>query len=174
MWASVYALAEKLLDNYVKAIMVRTLYAVRAQIWSFGEISGKAVETIYESATAQRGMRQLLLDATAYCPHRGDTLEFRSALAQVPAEFLEDLACTTLDKLRNDATSDHQICYCHRASGGGWGDATSVCCCGQRLVRAEHTLDDYLDWDREESVGVETRDDHSGSPGNLEGYGLYQ
>jgi hypothetical protein len=62
LWASLYALAEKLMDDSVKSIVLEKLYDLRHRIWAFGEASGYVTRGTYsrywtwrDSVTAHHG-----------------------------------------------------------------------------------------------------------------------
>lgn len=99
-WASVYILADKLMDVVVKNIVVRQCYEIRGKLWLIHMRAALAVQIIYEGTSGPCGMRQLFVDSAIYHYDYTTALKnaFSAAMKHVPREFLEDFTLATIAK----------------------------------------------------------------------------
>jgi hypothetical protein len=103
--------------------------------------------------------------------------EFRSALAKVPVDFLEDLACGVATNIQMGYSRSYRYqhnCQCNAA----WGTPPDPCTCDLVTVleRKHHGLDYYLNWVDPEKpkVDVAAPDGDDSTPGDdawAEGFG---
>jgi len=94
IWASVYALAEKLMDRETKNAVAKEFYKRRRDLWELYDTIGDAVQIIYDTTPNRSKLGKLLVDAAVYyhdCLHE-DKPKYNAALRKVPRDFLQDLA----------------------------------------------------------------------------------
>ncbi|KAF2443929.1 hypothetical protein P171DRAFT_444192 [Karstenula rhodostoma CBS 690.94] len=112
-WASVYTLADKLMDADIKNVVIDKFYEIRSELWETCITTGEAVQVIYDQTPGPCGMRQLLVDAIVYHYELSswDRKDFSSAMAAAPREFLEDLALVTVSK-KDKVVEREPSCNC--------------------------------------------------------------
>ncbi|KAF1977100.1 hypothetical protein BU23DRAFT_565248 [Bimuria novae-zelandiae CBS 107.79] len=99
-WASVYTLADKLIDMDIKNIVIKKFYEIRDDLWTACITAPQAVQITYDQTPGPCGMRQLFIDSAVYhykCP-QSDKGDFADAMKDSPREFLEDMAVATVTK----------------------------------------------------------------------------